>query len=761
MKPPSHGEAIRFGTVLLAAGLILGVVAWPMLSGRMYVHDDLGAMHIPFRMFYAHCLDSGLAFDWFPNMHCGFYLQGEGQAGLYHPLHRLLYGSLPFATAFNLEFLLSYPALFVGTFLLLRRWELGRDAAALGALIFTASGYNLFHYAHLHSVAVAAHLPWLLLGIDAAVRSPGRRVAGIGVLAVALLTASQLLLGHPQTILYCAMVEGPYALWLAWRQNRLRRLASLAWAKLLALLCGGIQILPTWDAARHSPRADPSLEFLAFGSLHPANLAQAVAPYLFRARVFDPEPTLYGGIPESDPIGTWRTGEFGLYVGMLVPVLIVWTLMRLRALGARRGLALAALALIVPALVLALGAYTPLFAVTSRLPIFRMFRVPARFVLLFHLAGAALAAIAFTDLADPRRASPDERLPWRRLWPLAIVPVLSLLVSSISRAIATQPGSAMSLNITSGSGIILSVALAVLAALLVALAARGHRSAMLGLLLFATADVASYGLTLVGRGLTLPPDAFLTNRKLPDGSTSSARIKQIAEDMTWTCVGTRLIDGTGSLRPARVLDYSKPTAWRVAAARWVRRNPPSLGWEDVPDPLPRARLVARAVPTDHPARDIESVDHQVAALVPQPIDLPQGPPGTAALIFDRPGEIGIVTDAPVRRLLVVAETYHEGWDAHVDGRPSSVLRVNGDFLGCVLEPGRHRVSLRFRPASLRQGKQLTNLGLSLTAITAVILLAPRRRLRRSETGLLGHRAEPFPGDPMGLGVRGLPIDESV
>jgi hypothetical protein len=38
-----------------------------------------------------------------------------------------------------------------------------------------------------------------------------------------------------------------------------------------------------------------------------------------------------------------------------------------------------------------------------------------------------------------------------------------------------------------------------------------------------------------------------------------------------------------------------------------------------------------------------------------------------------------------------------------------VLRVNGDFLGCVVQPGAHRVELRFIPRSLVAGA-LTSLG---------------------------------------------------
>ena len=47
----------------------------------------------------------------------------------------------------------------------------------------------------------------------------------------------------------------------------------------------------------------------------------------------------------------------------------------------------------------------------------------------------------------------------------------------------------------------------------------------------------------------------------------------------------------------------------------------------------------------------------------------------------------------------MAASYHSGWQATVDGRPVPVLRVNRDFLGCVVEAGRHRLTLDFQVIS--------------------------------------------------------------
>jgi uncharacterized membrane protein YfhO len=86
-------------------------------------------------------------------------------------------------------------------------------------------------------------------------------------------------------------------------------------------------------------------------------------------------------------------------------------------------------------------------------------------------------------------------------------------------------------------------------------------------------------------------------------------------------------------------------------------------------------------------------------------------------------------------LLVTTESFDSGWKAWVDGTPQPVMRVEGDFLGCRLPPGKHRVELEFRPQARQLGMIVSACGLGLMMIAAAhgILRsvsgreAPRRR----------------------------------
>src|SRR5262249_20585547 len=115
---------LRFLVALTAALAILVVFGLPLATGRVYTYDGIRHSPLPMRAFYASCLRNGDAWDWWPDVCCGFYLQGEGQAGLYHPLHLLLYRTLPLPAALDLEVLLNYPFLLLGTYLFLRRRRL-------------------------------------------------------------------------------------------------------------------------------------------------------------------------------------------------------------------------------------------------------------------------------------------------------------------------------------------------------------------------------------------------------------------------------------------------------------------------------------------------------------------------------------------------------------------------------------------------------------------------------------------------------------
>jgi hypothetical protein len=135
------------------------------------------------------------------------------------------------------------------------------------------------------------------------------------------------------------------------------------------------------------------------------------------------------------------------------------------------------------------------------------------------------------------------------------------------------------------------------------------------------------------------------------------------------------------------------------------------------------RLVGKARASGDPARDLAAIDVESEALTARQVTLEGGPAGDATLVEDRPGRLRIEAQAPRRQLLIVSEAHDPGWQARVDGQVAPAERVNGDFLGCVVGPGRHTVEFTFAPPALRWGRLLSG---SATAL-ALLLLAVARR----------------------------------
>src|SRR5262249_5258999 len=138
----------------------------------------------------------------------------------------------------------------------------------------------------------------------------------------------------------------------------------------------------------------------------------------------------------------------------------------------------------------------------------------------------------------------------------------------------------------------------------------------------------------------------------------------------------------------------------------------------------RARLVSSAQTSDDVKSDIRRIDIALVALVDQLVERLSGEPGRAQIGSDRPGRIVIETTAPGRQLSIVTERFHAGWQAAEDGHCRPVRRVYGEFLGCVVEPGTHRLTLTFEPTSMRRGLQLTLVGLALTAVASLLVWRP-------------------------------------
>ena len=78
-------------------------------------------------------------------------------------------------------------------------------------------------------------------------------------------------------------------------------------------------------------------------------------------------------------------------------------------------------------------------------------------------------------------------------------------------------------------------------------------------------------------------------------------------------------------------------------------------------------------------------------------------------------EMTMLVSTDRSRLLVVSEVYYPpGWNAFIDGEPTSIFQVNHLLRGVVVPAGTHEVRMTFEPPAYRQSTLITAVGTGLT-----------------------------------------------
>ncbi|QQE80260.1 YfhO family protein [Alicyclobacillus sp. SO9] len=380
----------RHGFFLLIT-IVLVVLSYPA-----WIHtgvpgtDDLSNLNIPQRQLLKWFYDNGRWPLWNPFNFGGQPLLAAGQSGpLYLP--NIVFVLFPIVFATKLSYVLHEILLAVGMYAL--SWHVSRHrvAAVLGAVCFADSGFLVGHQIHTQMFDAMSWLPLIfLLFLRLHERFTRRRFVFLG-----LAFAMEVFAGHPQITFYTALFVVLYAalMWL-WSPSfqALKRWFFTLTAFALGGLLASAQLIPTLQLVSYSDRADVSKSFLLLGSLPWSGLLQLLLPFAagggytsqpFTVNHFE---TLYY-IPNF-----W---EFLSYAGIVFLIAAIatacWKFIKDRTV---RTLAVIG----VFTLLLALGSNTVFSHILTDVPVFNLFRVPARYVGLTDFSLAILAAIGFAQL---------------------------------------------------------------------------------------------------------------------------------------------------------------------------------------------------------------------------------------------------------------------------------------------------------------------------------------------------------------------------
>lgn len=403
--------------LMLAA---LAVIFRRLIAGWVLAGGDLHLYFYPHWVEVARELQAGRVPVWNPYLFAGVPLLANSQVGLFYPLNWpfwLLFPALPasMAAAIHWSVVLHVAIAATTLYAVLRRMGLSAWPAALGGLIYGGSGFVGVHVEHLNQLQALAWLPLLFLprwtgyprslarGLPPRFSLP--RPASIAAMAMILLA------GHTQMafiaavglIVWALISGGPVRCDRDESRPGVLFRSLFGWVValapfLLAVAVAAVQLVPTLELVQHSGRSGglPWREAISF-SLAPGDIPKALLP-----------PTL---VSLQLPEGVGTVGLLALAAAALGAYHVVISRARKDA-SSRTGLGW--LALSGAGLLGALGGYNPAYLLAVRLgiPGFAHFRAPARFLALFVLGSAALAALACEWLIDDQTKRSRTRPNW-------------------------------------------------------------------------------------------------------------------------------------------------------------------------------------------------------------------------------------------------------------------------------------------------------------------------------------------------------------
>ena len=383
----------RLGALLVTLAPLIYFL--PAVRGRIVLAPDDGIIfNVPLRVAAANILRAGYLPLWNPYIFCGMPLHASAQAGVLFPLN-WAYLTLSPPVATNVMVLASYAVAALGAYRYARRAGSSVAGAVATSLIWQWCGFLINQISHVNIVQTAAMLPWILWAVDGYGKT-GWRWHGV---LLASLVALQAFAGHQQTFAYGLLLTAAYAatIALASRENRINYLRSLVFIA-AGVLLAAVQILPTFELLRNSPRSAATYEFFSSFSMPRRFVLTLVAPFLMGGGD--------GTIFRAPYIGPSFYSEYVIYIGvagLMLALLAVW----LQRDARTRFWAIVAIV----CLALALGQYAPLrvYELIYHLPLLSLFRVPARHLMEVNFALAVLAGRGLSAIALRRNNEGTQR----------------------------------------------------------------------------------------------------------------------------------------------------------------------------------------------------------------------------------------------------------------------------------------------------------------------------------------------------------------
>jgi hypothetical protein len=147
-----------------------------------------------------------------------------------------------------------------------------------------------------------------------------------------------------------------------------------------------------------------------------------------------------------------------------------------------------------------------------------------------------------------------------------------------------------------------------------------------------------------------------------------------------------------------------------------------------PDVLGRAWIVHQVeVDASNKRLDDAAFDLSQNATLQEPPSFPkhttkEGKPGEVRWLSYQPNSLEVETTTDSPGMLILSEVFYPGWTCTVDGVPTKIYRADAVLRGVPVGAGTHRVSMRYRPASVMWGAAF-----SISSLIGILCWAGIRR----------------------------------
>ena len=369
--------------------------------------------------------------SWNPYVQSGKFVFADVLYQSFYPPNLILLSIFPNTFGFNLFLLIHYGLAGLFGYFYLGSLRLTNYSAFIGGLVFMMCGFMMAHQGHEYILCAAVWLPLTLHFIHR--YSERLRILDLGYAAVPV--AFSILAGFPQITLYSMLLAIAYIPFCIAGSPQLRnwktKLAHVAFAEIVVLgigcLLGGLPLFSVAESLPYLTRERITYAMFTSDNFPPWQLLTFLIPNLF------------GGvdrhIPDYAPDTTVFVAEVYAYAGILPLTLALAAIFARRT--AWRELKFWR-AIVVIAVLLSFGGATPIYLLLFHVPVYNLFRVPARHLFEVGFALSVLAAIGLDVLlASSRTVTVDlAGLVRRTLVQVSILMGLAVLVAVTLRSLA-------------------------------------------------------------------------------------------------------------------------------------------------------------------------------------------------------------------------------------------------------------------------------------------------------------------------------------